>query len=278
MKRTVLMLILILLVFSSSAWAEDIVAIWKDKNSNSMQLSYRDDTHIRMEMPEQGYMLVTKDKVYMVTGENGQWRAIDMDEMAGIMKAFGHGASEAIADETASGRNRLKDSGRTEIVAGYKGKIYLAEEEQPDGSMKQVEIVLSTHADIEKINRAWITISTRLGELFGPEMAQSMEQTIKESKQKNYGGLLRYADALKLSRVSKENLGSGYFELPENVTFTKMPQFPTGAAGNAPFPPAEEIDETTESDASTQTDGQDTNNQLKEDLNKGVRKLFKKLF
>lgn len=273
MKRTVLLLML-LLIISSPAWCEDIVAIFKDKKSNSMELSYRDDTHVRMKMANQGYMLVTKDKVYMVTGQEGQWQAIDMDQMAGMMKAFGQGASEAITEEVKSGQGKLKDSGRTEMVAGYKGKIYLVEEEQEDGSIKNVEMVLSSHADLKRINQAWIAISTRLGSLFGQELAQSIKQTIDESQQKDYGGLLRYGDMLVLSSISKKKLEDSYFELPENVTLSQMPQFSLGADTDTA-----NMDETAEPEPSDRPEShQDKGGVLKEELNKGMRKLFKKLF
>ncbi|MGD9211326.1 MAG: hypothetical protein PVI90_11145 [Desulfobacteraceae bacterium] len=276
MKRAVLG-IMILLFYSNSVLANDIIATWMYNNGNSMELSYRDNTHIRMDTSQQGYMLLTKDKMYMITRQEGQWQAIDMDQMAGMMQSFGQNASQNMQDDIENIPDELKDSGRTEVVAGYKGKVYLIQEEQSDGSLKEVEIVLSTHPDIKKINQGWLALSNRMGKMMGEEMAQSIKRATEKSDKEKLGGLLRYEDIIKLNSVKKKKLEDDFFKLPEEITMVQMPQFSVqDANNNANTAPA--ANQSKNIPQKSQNTDQDASDALKEEINKGVRSLFEKLF
>lgn len=281
MKRSLLTL-LTLLVFSSSVWAKDMVTTWIGGGGNPMKLSFRDDRHIRMETGDKGYILLIDEKVYMVTQENGQWQAFDMDQMAGMMKAFGLGMPGGAQDAKEDKENKLKDSGRSEVVAGYKGKVYLADQEKEDGGMQAVEVVLSTHADIKQVNRAWMALSTRLGKIMGEDMAKSIEQAADESQRQGYGGLLRHGDDIKLSKLEKISLKDDDFKLPQGVVLVQMPQQPpTGGAPARPdgtqAQPSETMESGTAADTAVETD-RNSSDGIKEEIDKGVRNLFKKLF
>ncbi len=109
------------LVTTGTAWA-DLVGTWKTDNNDSFKISFRDKEHIRMEAGPDAYILVSGDKVYMVNRTKGKWKAVDMDEMSGMMKMFGKGTVNAKAIE--GNKPHFEPTGRKETIAGYKGEVY----------------------------------------------------------------------------------------------------------------------------------------------------------
>ena len=109
---------LVCLTTAGMAWA-DLVGTWKTERNESFTISYRDKQHIRMEAGPDAYILVSGDKVYMVNRTKGKWKAVEMDEMSGMMKMFGKGPVNAKAIE--DHKPHFEPTGRKETIAGYKG-------------------------------------------------------------------------------------------------------------------------------------------------------------
>jgi hypothetical protein len=279
--RRITFIMATLLIFSGSAWASDIVATWENHSGTSMQLSYRDDHHIRMDTSNDAYMLVSGDKVYMVTNQDGQWKALDMNKMAGIVHGYDHQAAKSIASSDII--RKLKNTGRTEKVAGYTGKVFLAQYKDDNGQMQQEEVVLSNAPDIIRINQGWAALYARMGQTMGQETYKAMQSTLKESQKAGYGGLLRYSDDFKLHSVKKTTLNDGYFLLPAGTAIIQTPLFfNNGAAPSNPEgkrsdegdtnSPSNSVANETARDAS-----QTTNENTVEAVRKGILGLFNQL-
>ena len=115
-----ILVVLALLATTGTGWA-DIVGTWKTGNGETLTVSYRDKNHIRMDAGAEGYMLVSGDKVYLVSQSDGKWMAMDMDEMAGMMKLFGQKPPHTTGES--AGETRFEPTGRKETIAGYEGII-----------------------------------------------------------------------------------------------------------------------------------------------------------
>ncbi len=209
--------------------AGDLVSTWKEAGGGAMTLAVRDATLIRMDSAPNNYMLLTGKKVYVVTKEDGQWTAMDMDQMSGLMKMFGGGGAASHGDM----KTTYTKTGRSETVAGYKGAVYTVETR--DGAGKIVdkgEVVFSKSKDIVRINEAWMSFASAMGRIAGPELSRQLDAAAKQAYQSGYGGILRVDNDLELVSVKKEAMDDAYFELPDGVAMNGVPERPQDAASD----------------------------------------------
>ncbi len=227
-----LFIISLLLLFTGSAWAGDIVATWQYSDGSTVKLSARDDQHIRMDTAADSYMLRTGAKTYMVQKEDEGWRATDMAQMASMMGGmFGQKKAPSVDDYTTT----YKYSGRTETISGYKGKVYQVEVR--DGAGKLVsseEMVLSKSKDIRRINMAMMQIGSQMTGAAMPGMSKLTAAAQKEMDK--YGSTLRYGKDMTLTSVKKPSLKASYYQLPTDTKQQqvkvppKVPQATTASA------------------------------------------------
>lgn len=195
----------------------DISAVYEVDNGNNLTIHYRDADHLRMEMAPDQFMLVSDGTVYMVRKENGQWMAMDMSAMGRMMKQMGRQAAES-APEIDPDDYSIEDTGRTETVAGYDGKVYQAV--GPDG--ERTEMVMSSHEDIRTLNRAWMALSGKMVKNMGGRQEEGMESLFEQSAFKELGGALRVDDDMRLKSVSTDKRADDFFSLPEGTRVQDM--------------------------------------------------------
>jgi hypothetical protein len=282
MRRTLITVCLLLFVSTGTAWAKDIVAVWKYTDGTTVKLSARDDQHIRMDTAADSYTLLTGGKVYAVNKDDDGWKATDMAQVAGMMGGmFGQQKTPNVDDYKAT----YKYTGRTETIAGYKGKVYKVEVR--DGAGKLVssdELVLSKAKDIRRINLAMVQISSKMSSMAMPGMAKSADAAKKQADK--YGSVLRYGKDMTLTSVKKTSLESAYFELPAGTT-----QREVKAPGKTPQATKAAANEKTageekggffgklfkgSGDAAKDQTQSNTTGEVKEGVNKLFKKLFKK--
>jgi hypothetical protein len=277
MKRIAIALCLLLLM-PLSAWSQDIVATWQNQGGNPMKLAMRDQNHIRMDTGKNNYMLLSGQKVYMVSRQGAQWNVMDMDQLSGMMQRFGAQAGTT-SKQTNQYSSSFRNTGRTETIAGYKGKVYIAETKDASGRVvNSSEVVLSKNRDIERINKAWMTMALRMGSIIGGQTSRDIEAASKKAEKSGSGGILRIGK-MKLTKVEKPTLSAAYFELPAGAKMTNMTASPNmngansgqGQTGNSNF--ATDLGKKAGNAAQEEVQ-QDTVDQVK----KGVGSLFKKLF
>lgn len=205
-----------LLALASTGWA-DIVAHYNNVESpeDAMTITYHNDSRIRVDFAEQGYMLLTSKSNYMVSRDGNRWVAMDMNEMAkaakGMVDAMGIDMNELVDDDGF----RLRDTGRTETVAGIKGKVFIVSSKgEPDE-----EVVLSDHADLRKLFGGYI----KLVERFASEMdvkSSVSSDLLKEFG--NYQGLLRDSNGMVLAKLENVSKPASFYELPAGVKVQTM--------------------------------------------------------
>ncbi len=281
MRRILISVFLLLFVLTGTALAKDIVATWKYTDGATMTLSTRDDQHIRMDTATDSYTLLTGGKVYAVSKGDDGWQATDMAQMAGMMGGmFGQKKAPSADDYKAT----YKYTGRTETIAGYKGKVYKVEVR--DGAGKLVssdELVLSKAKEIRRVNMAMVQISSKMTSMSMPGMAKSAAAAKKQADQ--YGSVLRYGKDMKLTSVKYASLKSDYFDLPKGTRQQKIqtpPKAPQASSGSANEKPAGKKGGffgdlfKSSGDAAKDQTKTNTTGEVKEGVNKLFKKFFKK--
>lgn len=212
------LIITLLLAAMPLAVLAEVSGMYEVANGKTMQLNYKDDNHIRMDMPAQNqFMLLKGDNTYMVRKQKGQWLAIDLESMGKMMQQMGdHSGGQGEAE--ASGDAELRDTGRTETIAGYEGKVY----EVTDSEGNTREMVLSDHEDIIELSRGWVEFSGSMMEKMGAGNEQMQQDMLSESDLAEYGGILRVDDDMHLKSVSTDGKGSDYYDLPEGTKVQDM--------------------------------------------------------
>jgi hypothetical protein len=269
-------IILSLLVFllSANLSSADIVATWQMKDGANTKLSVRDDKHVRIDTNEKDtYMLVKDKKVYMVRKEEGQWTAFDMDQMADMMKMFGRKNKQFNKTDF---KEKYRDTGRYETIAGYKGKVFEVEYTDYQGQKKTDEMVLSKHKDVERIHKGWMVFASRMAQMLGQDSARNLDQSLKSAKMKGYGGMLRYGKDLILQRVEKPSLKISHYQLPPGVKMMDMPSM--GKAGGYPAQPTTSDSMANKNEASDAPSDNEEQPSVVEGVRQGVKSIFKKVW
>lgn len=275
MKR-ILTALFVSLLMPLSAWSDDIVATWQFKGDMTMKMAMRDENHIRMDTGEGNYMLVSGEKVYMVTQSEGETNVMDMDQLAGLMSRFGATATDA-GDASERYQSSFKKAGRTETIAGYKGTVYLSETKDESGEMiDKSEVVFSEHKDIQRINKAWRTFAMRMGSIIGKDTSLAVAQATEKAEMSGYGGILRIEE-MRLTSVEKPTLSATYYELPHGAKMTDMGSPPSTGAGKGEPEGGSNFVKDLGTDAGEAAQEEVKQNTI-EEVKKGIGGMFKKLF
>lgn len=204
------------LAISASALA-DVSGTYQMEDTR-MVISVRDDNHVRMDMDKNNFLLLTGSKTYSVRKEGKGWVAMDMAEIGKMTSAMGGmpfaGTDEDYDDDSADGE--FRDTGRTETVAGYKGRVY----EVTDADGERYEVVLTNHKDITSLTRGMVRFGQQSAQNMGFADAMDLPLDVVNS---GYTGMLRQDKNVKLLSVDTSDKGKGYFELPSGTTMQKMP-------------------------------------------------------
>lgn len=216
------------LLFSVPALA-DITATYKVRDGGDMQISYRDDQHVRLNVPGGGYALLTGEKVYMVSQEMGQWVATDLEQMKAMMANMPMGGSNKAVDKSETDFSFV-DTGKKETIAGYTGTVYQIKD-RTNG--KTYEAVLSDHKDIATLYRGMLQVATQMVSNMG--MGKGMPELPS-----GRGGLLRQDNQFVLTGVDKADQGAGYYELPKGVKMRDLSQA-AQSMKSMPMPSAQDM-------------------------------------
>ena len=109
------------------AWAGGKAVVEGGTGGDKARMTYEfDGDLLRMDVPDQpdGYMIMRDGKIYSVAQQNGQPMVIDM---AGMGKMLGGMAQRSMAniDQDVDQFISLEDTGRTETIAGIKGRVHV---------------------------------------------------------------------------------------------------------------------------------------------------------
>lgn len=216
------------LLASTSALA-DITATYKIREGGDLTISYRDDNHVRMDVPGGGYALLTGEKVYMVSQEGGQWVATDLAQMKAMMANMPIPQSPA-GKEKSENDFSFVNTGKKEVVAGYEGTLY---EITDKTNGKTYQAVLSNAEDITTLYKGLLRVSLKMVDNMG--LGKTMPE-LPDAK----GGLLRQGQEFVLTRVDKADKGGAYYQLPPGVKMRDLSQA-ADAMKNMPMPSAQDM-------------------------------------
>lgn len=191
------------LMISQTALA-DVTAVYKMTSANgngSQTIKYVDNQHIRVDMSNRKVtlsMLKLGDKIYSITGKVVQ----DMDQLAQLMAAMGKGKKSK--HKTAK-PIKYKDTGKTETIAGIKGKVYRFTERG-----KQHEVVLGKHKGLQDAVQGLIKITQSATGMMPDNGLKSIQQdTLLKSL-----ALLRLDNKVRLKSISTKSIPKSTFKLP----------------------------------------------------------------
>ena len=205
---------LLLLLLPATAFAADILATWQDGQGNLMKVAHRDDSHIRMDTQPDSYMLLSEDKVYIVTKDEGEWQVVDLDQMSGMMAMLGKDATPTAGSYSST----IKKTSRTEKIASYKGTVYLVEVRDANQQLvDKAEVVFSGNSDVKRASQAMTTLSMKMAGKMGGGVSREMSAAMRQADDHNYGGVLRYGADMMLVNMEKGALPADYFMLPQNA-------------------------------------------------------------
>ena len=280
MKRMV-MIVSLALVMPVAAWAEDIVATWQYENKTTLKIYMRDEKRIRMDTGTNNYMLVSGEKSYMVSQEDGKWQYMDMDQVAAMMSRFGTRPT-VTSQEAERYQATFNKTGRTETIAGFKGSVYVAETKDATGKVIDTsEVVLSKHKDIERVSAAWQALALRMGNILGQDDSVAVDRATRQAKVSGYGGVLRI-DNMKLISVEKPSLSTATFELPKGAHPVEMGSVYPSTMGGGPAAVAGAEENATFAEDLGKEAGDAAQDEVKEntieEVRKGIGGLFKKVF
>ena len=258
-RKLMLILCIMLLVPAGALAASDVVATYKYSDGNMVTLCTRDADHVRMDTSPTSYMLLKSGKLYSVSkDDNGQWHSVDMSQMGssgGFMSMFGGG------DEPKNYDVRYEKTGKSEKIAGYQGTVYNAVVFEDGKVVTREEIVLGTHSNLKKLTDGWLAVASGM-----KNMNQSFDDSIEEAKKMGYGGVLRYGNDMRLSKLQVKNLNSSYYSLPSGTQQVQVPQSSQQSSGDAGLSDdAKEI-------------GMDAKQTTKEEIKSGVRDAIRGIF
>lgn len=271
---------MVVLLWSGAGWA-DIVATYETDDQSTGKLSIRDDRHIRIDTDEKDtYLLMIDQKVYMVHKQDGQWTAVDMDQMASMMQRFGQSEPTPGGGPSDKGSTaKLRDTGRNETIAGYKGRVYELEDTDTRGRKYVEEVVFSDHKDIRKIYSAWVMFSSRMQGKLNGMSSTGFERSLGSAKMEKYGGILRIGNEFALKQVERKPLKASFYELPSGAQLQQSPN-----RGTAQMPERNSsqdnqngyVEETAaQAGEAAKEEAQDS---TVESVRKGVKGLFNKMW
>ena len=289
MKKLLIMTCL-MLVWAPLAGA-DVIATYKYRDGSKVTLVTRDRDHVRMDTSPTSYMLLQKDKVYSVSKTDaGQWEVMDMAQMkamvpAGMTSLFNGGDTQVAHTSLA-----FEKTGRKETIAGYTGQVFEVVVKENGKAVEKDEVVLCSHADLEKVNQGWTAFGEKMGQIMGGDLAKSVKNAADEAAKAGYGGMLRYGRDMALEKLTRQSLDNAYYQIPKGAKMLRLNQMQmpgagiqnggtSTSAGQAPSS-ADQAGNVLEKDAADvgETAHQAAKDATMDEVREGVQTLFKSIF
>lgn len=271
----------------------DITAVFNLEEEQQLVLQYRDDNHVRMNVPGEGYMLITGGEGYMVSPSGNGWTVISIKDMATMISAIGaqYGATSNVSFMDFNENVEIRNTGRRETVAGLPGDVYEAIQIESDGTRETMEMVMSDHRDAKDAFQGFMRISTLMGEMAG---IQGLDKLVDDAYGLGDKAVLRAGDEWVLASINRNSIPESDFALPAApMAMPSIPGFGGAAAGdssssggfgasisnwlggeasNAGQVAADEAE--TIADETVQETRNEINNGIREGVRRGLRGLF----
>ncbi len=201
------------------AWAGGTAVLDISDGEETHQVTYEyDGGNVRMSMAAnaEGYTLIRGGTPYaVVTGD--QTMVIDLSQtmqMIGSMTQMPEGPTSGV-----EGFVSLVDTGRSETVAGIKGKVHMLTYVE-DGEQKTAEVVLSSDRRVQDFSKAMMQFAQSMVKASGREMPKGSSE-LEARLMSGELGMLRMGSEMRVSRLDSGTPAASRFELP--AAPTQMP-------------------------------------------------------
>lgn len=209
------LLLLALIPFAVASQAE-VKGTYQLQDGKQLQLIYWDAQRIRMALGDEAQIVLRDGTTWMLTKQGGQWIAMDMQSMGGLMQAV---RKPAPIDMEKIDNVSMKPLGRKETVAGYAGEVW-----EISSGGERYEVVLSDHPDVRELTEGWRFMAEKLASSLGVEAAQKLNEALVAMPEKQTG-LLRQGDNMVLVAVDTQ-VSASDADLPAGTTKMQMPTIP----------------------------------------------------
>lgn len=177
------------------------------RHSVMMNIAWQNEQTFRMQAEGQpAYFIVRDGKAYSVSMHNGQPMVMDMGAMMSMMRGQGGGPAGANRP-TIPEPGSFEATGKTETVAGVKGRVYRVQWTDEDGRRRTQDVVLTDDPVVVEMTRAYFGA---IGSMFGGDDPQRFADAMPGDDT----GMLRAGDDFRVTAISGENPPDSRFELP----------------------------------------------------------------
>lgn len=215
-------------LFTATALA-DVTATYQLEDNQRMSISVRDERHVRMDIAADTFLLLKGDKTYSVRKDGNRWVAMDMAEMKNLFGNLPFDDAD-YEDDDDSDEVKIRDTGRTETVVGYRGKVFEVVSED-----EKTEVVMTDHKDLVGVTLGMGRLSMQ--NLSNMGLAKDFSAaSLEKMFPAGYAGMLRQGREMVLVSVDKTSKGSGYFDLPPGTVMESIPGMGKGG-NNMGLPP-----------------------------------------
>lgn len=184
----------------------DVTVVYKMTSPNgtgTQIIRYTDRQHVRIDMIDaikrKTSMLKLGDKVYAITGNVVQ----DMSQVAKMMASMGMGKKGRSKGQSPI---KFKDTGRTETIAGLRGKVYRFVEKG-----KSHEVVLGKNRDLQDAALGVVEITKAMT---GMMLLFDSTNRIQQDASVKSMALLRLDDRVRLQSMNTRAVPAATFKLP----------------------------------------------------------------
>ena len=185
-----------------------------DKNK-TLDLYYLNDQNMRVNGAGQNQLVLKNSQSWLLQRQGDQWLGVDADQAAAVLKS-----TRSAELQKDIGPIELRDTGRSETVAGYKGKVF-----ELIAGDQRYEIVLTDNPDVLALTNGWRKLALKLSQSLGAEQTAKLQTALSKIPERGMGGLLRQDQQLVLTAIDK-NVKPADVDMPPNTQLLPKFQIP----------------------------------------------------
>jgi len=224
------------------------VSVQSTEKSAHMNIEYNGSlARMQTEEKPNSYFIVKDAHAYAVAKDDGETKVFDMNQVATVLesrRSGGGGGGGLLGGRFRGGGGgggfgggrfgdrpkinldvaevkSLKDTGKTETIAGIQGNLYTLEYLDHEGNAKTTDAVLSKDSKAREFTKTMYAIATTLRDEMGTGEAQNKVAgtgALWKQIDEQGLGLLRFGQGLTVSKLDDSTPDKSRFELPAAVT------------------------------------------------------------
>ncbi|WP_311948465.1 hypothetical protein [Halomonas piscis] len=172
-----------------------------------ISLTWQDADTVRMDFDEEGSLFRLEGKTYTVSRSDGEVEVIDIGAMIEMMHSMTHQGKNQEDKDPSDALFSTQATGKTETLAGFKGRVYQVQSNLFDEDEGPDEVVFTDDPLVVEMTHAYFGV---MGGMASKETNQSWLDALPGKDR----GLLRLGDQLRLESIQRTDPPASVFELP----------------------------------------------------------------